>query len=50
MERALNTPPHTPPRDPTKRYCISCNKALRPFKKTCDWQKRQLHKKCWKEL
>lgn len=28
-------------------YCTACNKKLRPFTETNDWEKRKLHKSCW---
>jgi len=31
-------------------YCQKCFTALMPFKITDDWQGREYHKKCWKEL
>jgi hypothetical protein len=29
------------------RKCLYCNKGLRPFKKTTDWEVRKYHKQCW---
>ena len=31
-----------------KMICTYCQKGLKPFKKSIDWDKRHLHKKCWK--
>lgn len=31
------------------RKCLRCNKKLRDFKTTTDWNKRKYHKTCWKE-
>jgi len=35
-----------------KTKCTQCGKKLRPFYgiNSPDWEKRELHKKCWKEL
>lgn len=29
------------------RKCLYCNKGLRPFKRTMDWEVRKYHKQCW---
>ena len=30
-------------------YCSSCGKKLRVFPVNIDWNKRMLHKSCWKK-
>lgn len=30
-------------------YCERCKKKLIRFRVTCDWNKRKLHKTCWKK-
>lgn len=32
-----------------KMICSYCNKGLKPFKTINDWNKRKLHKTCWKK-
>lgn len=33
-----------------KGNCAYCNKSLRSFNKTSDWNSRQYHKKCYLKL